>query len=606
MWVPNSSPFSAWYHWRAPLQVYQLKVQSCETPRTTNSPEGWVRCPSQLSSHPTPASPGQTPAVKLHAVFEKLCMQSFENYKVFQKSQGTKTLEEINDALHVIRSAWWGNCDPHSWPDSQKRWESPAPFYIKNILIFFLFLHVPLSGPHLPLFPQAVGWDLKSSSWIAQELAEINKMKLIYIEMDSLPCQLPIICKTRILLTNKVLQAWDFPPASTTQWAALRCAFLTSKEKGIATIFSQIRLLLPKKTCPKEEKNRCSWAFYQFFHPEAAFEEFVTEKNLLWAEANSGHFCEKPTTTPPALHTACASPTKIILFLYTFVKNVGRSKVDVYNWILHYPNPHYTPVCLKGWQYPLPQMSTVHAQLLQKRRIYHYPWILSWKALFLLTFTTWRVFPKWHQVILFKKNISFSYFSLSAMNMHWNSPHPHASQFTPTAQALLQQKFWRSAALKQPQTRTSLHQGLGKRECLCSSIRRKGRSKHEHSPMACFPAQSTSLHRMDLLLWTLALSVEPNRRGSWPCAQTTSNSPVTVLRADGYLYTLTHGTVHLLKKETSNKDFQTFMLKTKYSVLKLTPACMHTYIHLWCTYACMYANVYVCQCNSSCSLKVWK
>lgn len=67
MWVPNCSPFSAWYHWRAPLQVYQLKVQSCETPRTTNSPEGWVRCPSQLSSHPTPTSPGQTPAVKLHA-----------------------------------------------------------------------------------------------------------------------------------------------------------------------------------------------------------------------------------------------------------------------------------------------------------------------------------------------------------------------------------------------------------------------------------------------------------------------------------------------------------------------------------------------------------
>lgn len=364
------------------------------------------------------------------------------------------------------------------------------------------------------------------------------------------------------------------------------------RKRNCDHLFSDSPAAAPENLSKRRKKNRCSWAFYQFFHPEAAFEEFVTEKNLLRAEENSGHFCEKPTTTPPALHTACASPTKIILFLHTFVKSVGRSKVDVYNWILHYPNPHYTPVCLKGWQYPLPQMSTVHAQLLQKRRIYHYPWILSWKVLFLLTFTNWRVFPKWHQVILFKKNISFSYFSLSAMNMRWNGPHPHASQFTPTAQALLQQKFWRSAALKQPQTRTSLRQGLGKRACLCSSIRRKGRSKYEHSPMACFPAQSTSLHRTDLLLWTRALSVEPNRRGSWPCAQTTSNSPVTVLRADGYLYTLTHGTVHLLKKETSNKDFQTCMLKTKYSVLKLTPANMYAHIYTSMMHGCMH----VCQC----------
>jgi len=30
--------------------------------------------------------------------------------------------------------------------------------------------------------------------------------------------------------------------------------------------------------------------------------------------------------------------------------------------------------------------------------------------------------------------------------MHWNSPHPHAPQLTPTSQALPQQKFWGSAS----------------------------------------------------------------------------------------------------------------------------------------------------------------
>lgn len=37
-----------------------------------------------------------------------------------------------------------------------------------------------------------------------------------------------------------------------------KCAFLTSKEKRIATTLFQICLLLPQKTCPKEEKNRCN------------------------------------------------------------------------------------------------------------------------------------------------------------------------------------------------------------------------------------------------------------------------------------------------------------------------------------------------------------
>lgn len=180
------------------------------------------------------------------------------------------------------------------------------------------------------------------------------------------------------------------------------------------------------------------------------------------------------------------------------------------------------------------QMSTVRARLLQKRKIYHYPQILSWKALFLLTFTTWRVFPKWNQVMLFKNNISFSYFSLSASNTHYNGPRPQASQFTPTAQALQQQKFWGSVVPKQPWTRTYLQRGLGKRGCPCSSIRRKGRSKHKHSPIACFPAQSPSPRRTHLLLWTLSLSVEPDQGWSWLHIQTTSNSPVTVLGVDGH------------------------------------------------------------------------
>lgn len=42
------------------------------------------------------------------------------------------------------------------------------------------------------------------------------------------------------------------------------------------------------------------------------------------------------------------------------------------------------------------------------------------------------------------------------INTHWNGRHPHASHFTPTAQALQQQQFWGSAVLKQPRTRTSL------------------------------------------------------------------------------------------------------------------------------------------------------
>lgn len=288
--------------------------------------------------------------------------------------------------------------------------------------------------------------------------------------MDSLPCQLPIISKTRILLTNKVLQARGFPPASTAWLATLRCAFLISKEKGIAIIFfSDLPAATPENLSKKirRKKKRCSREFYQIFHPEAAFEEFVTQKNLLHSEANSGRFCEKPTITLPALHITRASPTKIILSLHPFVKRVGRFKVDGYNWILHHPKPHFTPVHLKGWQYPLPQTVEHHAHTAyQKRRIYHYPWILSWKALFLLTFTTWRVFPKWNRVILFKKNMSFSYFSLSAINRHWNGPCSQASHFTPTAQALLQQKFWRSAVLKQPQDKDKV---LAKGPC--SSVR---------------------------------------------------------------------------------------------------------------------------------------
>lgn len=63
VWVPSPSSFLARYHWQAPLQVQQLKVQP-GAPRSTSSPEGWVRCLSQLPSRPAPPSPSQTPAVK--------------------------------------------------------------------------------------------------------------------------------------------------------------------------------------------------------------------------------------------------------------------------------------------------------------------------------------------------------------------------------------------------------------------------------------------------------------------------------------------------------------------------------------------------------------
>lgn len=141
-------------------------------------------------------------------------------------------------------------------------------------------------------------------------------MKLIYIEMDSLPCQLPIICQTGILLTNNILQARDFPPATTPRQATLQHAFLTSKEKLQSPYFRSV-CCCPRKVVQKKKKSICGQAFYQIFHPEVAFEKFVIQKNLLQDEENSGDFCEKLTTTPPTLHSACAPAAKIILFLHS-------------------------------------------------------------------------------------------------------------------------------------------------------------------------------------------------------------------------------------------------------------------------------------------------
>lgn len=150
------------------------------------------------------------------------------------------------------------------------------------------------------------------------------------------------------------------------------------------------------------------------------------------------HFFEKPTTTPAPFYTLCVILwQKSFFLLWSFVKMTGRSKwmFTAGYWIiqmlttLQYIRGDSKILCHE-------QMSTLHTQLLQKRRIYHYQQILSWKGLFLLTFTTWRGLPKWSQDIPFKKNIIFSYFALSPINTCWNSPHSHASQFTLTASAL--------------------------------------------------------------------------------------------------------------------------------------------------------------------------
>lgn len=129
-------------------------------------------------------------------------------------------------------------------------------------------------------------------------------MKLIYIEMDSLPCQLPIISKTRILLTNKVLQARGFPPASTAWLATLRCAFLIPKEKGIAIIFfsdlpaatpenvsKKIRRKKKKKMQPRILSNFPSWSgFWGVCNSEKSAPQWSELWSLLW-ETNYNAAC---------------------------------------------------------------------------------------------------------------------------------------------------------------------------------------------------------------------------------------------------------------------------------------------------------------------------
>lgn len=60
------------------------------------------------------------------------------------------------------------------WLGSQKKWASSAPFQIENIRVFFFLLHVPLSVPHLPLSPQAIGWVLSEKRFMNCSGADRN------------------------------------------------------------------------------------------------------------------------------------------------------------------------------------------------------------------------------------------------------------------------------------------------------------------------------------------------------------------------------------------------------------------------------------------------
>lgn len=198
------------------------------------------------------------------------------------------------------------------------------------------------------------------------------------------------------------------------------CVPCLQRKRHCDHLISDLPAAAPEKLVQKKKKKQMRTSILSNFIPWSSF----------WGDRNSEKICSRlkrtlvtsvrnqpkhhPLPTPPVLLRQ-----KSFFFLHSFVKKVGRAKVDITTgyWIiqilttLQYIQRAGNILCRE-------QMSTVRARLLQKRKIYHYPQILSWKALFLLTFTTWRVFPKWNQVMLFKNNISFSYFSLSASNTH--------------------------------------------------------------------------------------------------------------------------------------------------------------------------------------------
>ena len=213
-----------------------------------------------------------------------------------------------------------------------------------------MFPSLFLTSPSPPKL--LVEFCLKSRSWIAQELTEINKMKLIYIEMDSLSCQLPIVSKTGILLTNKVLQARGFPPASTAWRIILWSTFLTSKEIGFVIIFFSDLSATATENVSKRGKIQMWLSIYQVFHHEVVFEESVIQSERsapAWSQLCS--LLQETSHSVPCTTHCFAPPVKIILCFYShstpkfkwidsLAKKVKRCKVEARNWKLSDPNSH--------------------------------------------------------------------------------------------------------------------------------------------------------------------------------------------------------------------------------------------------------------------------
>lgn len=135
----------------------------------------------------------------------------------------------------------------------------------------------------------------------------------------------------------------------------------------------------------------------------AAFEEFVTQTNLAQTEAKWSLLWQTNYNTA---HSIRSLPVLLQHKLFSSCTHLLKRWEDP-KWM--FTTEYFIIQILSTLQYFWragkslyhEQMSTIHTQLLQKRSIYHYPQILSWKALFLLTFTTWTVF----------RNETKSYFS---------------------------------------------------------------------------------------------------------------------------------------------------------------------------------------------------
>lgn len=134
------------------------------------------------------------------------------------------------------------------------------------------------------------------------------------------------------------------------------CVPCLQRKRHCDHLISDLPAAAPEKLVQKKKKKQMRTSILSNFIPWSSF----------WGDRNSEKICSRlkrtlvtsvrnqpkhhPLPTPPVLLRQ-----KSFFFLHSFVKKVGRAKVDIYNWILDYPNPHYAPVHPKGWQYPLPR-----------------------------------------------------------------------------------------------------------------------------------------------------------------------------------------------------------------------------------------------------------